>query len=206
MDVPFTTLAAFALTSLIIELTPGPNMVYLAILTLGEGRRAGFAAVAGVALGLLVLGMVAALGFGALLLNTPVVYQVLRWGGVAYLLWLAWEDWRGAEASVTQPVEPTAHGRYFARGLMTNMLNPKAGIFYIAVLPNFLDASRPAVSQAVFLTILYVAIATAMHTMIVTLAGTALPLLEDDRRKLVIRRVLSLALAAVAIWLAWSTR
>ncbi|MEA2984656.1 MAG: hypothetical protein QOD94_910 [Alphaproteobacteria bacterium] len=205
MDVPLATVAGFALTSLIIELTPGPNMVYLAILTLGEGRRAGFAAVAGVTLGLLVLGVVAAVGSDALALNSPAVYQVMRWGGVIYLLWLAWDDWRDAGSSIG-PVTVTSPWRYFARGLITNMLNPKAGIFYIAVLPNFLDSSRPVVGQAVLLTVLYVAIATAIHASIVTLAGTALPLLEDRRRELIIRRVLALALVTVAGWLAWSTR
>jgi len=206
MDLSLATLCAFALTSLVIELTPGPNMVYLTILTLGEDRRAGYAAVAGVALGLLLLGMVAAFGFGALTRNSPAVYQAMRWAGVAYLLWLAWDGWRGVGSSTTQTMVRNSHQRHFARGFITNMLNPKAGIFYIALLPNFIDVTRPVVGQAVALSVVYVAIATVIHASVVTLAGVALPLLEDRRRKQIIRRILSLALAAVAFWLAWSTR
>lgn len=206
MDFPLATLVAFALTSLVIELTPGPNMVYLAILTLSEGRRAGFAAVAGVALGLLILGLVAAFGFGALALKSPTLYQFMRWGGVAYLLWLAWDGWRDAGSSAVREMKRTSRRRHFVRGFITNMLNPKAGIFYVALLPNFLDLARPIIGQAVFLSVVYVAIATVIHASVVTLAGTALPFLEDQRRKRIIRRVLSLVLAAVAVWLAWSTR
>ena len=89
---------------------------------------------------------------------------------------------------------------------MTNVLNPKAGVFYIAVLPNFMESARPELSQALLLTAVYVMVATTIHAVIVVVAATALPLLEDSRRALIIRRVLSLVLVVVAIWLAWLTR
>ena len=91
---------AFAATSVLIELTPGPNMAYLAVIAATEGRRPGYAAVAGVALGLAVMGLLAALGLAVVVQNQPWAYQALRWGGVAYLLWLAWDGWRGAGESV----------------------------------------------------------------------------------------------------------
>lgn len=206
MDIPITTVAAFAVMALLIEVTPGPNMVYLAVLTLGEGRRAGFAAVAGVALGLLTIGMISAFGFGALALEIPALYQAMRWGGVAYLLWLAWDGWHAARSPVRSTPAGNSHRQYFLRGLITNMLNPKAGIFYVTLLPNFVDASRPIIPQAVVLSGFYVVIATGIHTLLVLLAGMALPLLQGDRREMFIRRALSLSLVAVACWLAWSTR
>ena len=86
-------LLAFALTALIIEITPGPNMTYLAALSLSNGARTGFAAVAGIALGLLTYGVIAAFGLAAVIDNSPLLYGLLRWGGVIYLLWLAWESW-----------------------------------------------------------------------------------------------------------------
>jgi threonine/homoserine/homoserine lactone efflux protein len=92
------TLAGFALTSVLIELTPGPNMAWLAVLAATEGRRQGYAAVAGVALGLGLVGAIAALGLAAVLQTSPLAYQTLRWAGVAYLLWMAYEAWRGADA------------------------------------------------------------------------------------------------------------
>jgi threonine/homoserine/homoserine lactone efflux protein len=140
-------LLSFALAATLIELTPGPNMAYIAILSIQSGRRAGLSAVAGIALGLLGAGLAAALGLAALIDVFPPVYNVLRWAGVLYLLWLAWEGWRGSKGS---PVEAGRIGWgqavYFRRGLITNLLNPKAYLFYIAVLPRFVDPGRPLAS------------------------------------------------------------
>src|SRR5438552_14375138 len=81
-------LVAFVLTSLIIEMTPGPNMAYLAVLGASRGRLAGFSAVFGVALGLTLLGVTAGLGAGSLILDNRVAYETLRWAGAIYLCWL----------------------------------------------------------------------------------------------------------------------
>ncbi len=193
------SLAAFALTSLIVELTPGPNMAYLALVAATEGRRRGYAAVAGVALGLAVIGVLAALGLAALIAASPAAYQVLRWGGVAYLLWLAWEGWRGAERPEDGTVAGSPLSVWFRRGLITNLLNPKAAVFYVAVLPEFL-APDGGLDDALTLSMIYVAVATFVHAMIVTLAGSAQTLLSDPARAKFIRRMLSLALAGVAVW------
>jgi threonine/homoserine/homoserine lactone efflux protein len=200
-------LSAFAVTCLVIELTPGPNMAYLAVLSASKGRRAGFAATLGVTLGLLVVGLAAALGLAALIANSRMLYQALRWGGVLYLLWLAYEGWRGDEE--TSPGTATAaasDSKYFVRGLVTNLLNPKAGIFYIAVLPTFVIETRPIVGQAVSLSLVYVAIATMVHSIIVILADAARPWLEDERRSKIVRRALSLLLVGIAVWLFVTTR
>jgi threonine/homoserine/homoserine lactone efflux protein len=202
------TALAFALTSLVIELTPGPNMAYLAILSVGAGRRAGFAATLGVALGLLIVGLGAALGLTALIANSQVLYQTLRWVGAFYLLWLAWEGWRG-EAETSPGKAGSAldtRARYFMRGLVTNLLNPKAGLFYVAVLPTFVDNMRPLVGQTVTLSLIYVAVATLVHATIVLLADAARPWLEDGRRSMIVRRALSLLLVAIAAWLLVTTR
>ncbi|CAI2931559.1 LysE family translocator [Aminobacter niigataensis] len=200
-DLP--TLLSFALTSLIIELTPGPNMTYLALVSAGEGRRAGFATVAGIALGLAVLGIVAALGVTELIQASNLLYEGLRWAGVLFLLFLAYEGWRGqAEVVAT---DKDADRRYFMRGLITNLLNPKAAVFYVAVLPTFIVAERPVLSQTITLTAIYVAVATIIHALIVTLAGTLEPFLNDSRRERFARRTLSALLAGVAIWFAFST-
>src|SRR5256885_7235524 len=87
-------LVAFVLTALIIEMTPGPNMAYLAVLGASQGRIAGFSAVVGVALGLALLGIVVGLGGGSLVLNNRIVYEGLRWAGALYLCWLAFDSWK----------------------------------------------------------------------------------------------------------------
>ena len=137
-----TQLAAFALTALLIELTPGPNMAWLALLAATEGRRLGFAAVAGVALGLSLIGLLAALGLSALLQSQPLAYQALRWAGVAYLLWIAWDTWRGASGDEHGAGQGASAAAQFRRGLITNLLNPKAAVFYIALLPTFITPGR----------------------------------------------------------------
>ncbi|WP_269932571.1 LysE family translocator [Aminobacter sp. HY435] len=198
-----STLVSFALTSLIIELTPGPNMTYLALVSAGEGRRAGFATVAGIALGLLVIGLVAALGVTELIQSSQLLYEGLRWAGVLFLLYLAYEGWRGSGEAV--PAGNDADRRYFTRGLVTNLLNPKAAVFYIAVLPTFIAAERPVLSQTLALTAIYVAVATIIHALIVVLSSQLEPLLNNARIEKIARRALSALLAAVAIWFAFST-
>lgn len=202
----FNALSSFIVTCLIIESTPGPNMGYLAILSAADGRRRGYAAVAGIALGLLMVGIAAALGLAAVISNSPAAYQALRWGGVLYMLWLAWDSWRGgAEIAPEKTDGWPQSAKYFRRGLITNLLNPKAAAFYIAILPGFVDTSAHVTAQTVTLTVIYVSIATAIHALIVTLAGTARAFLEDPARNLVVRRILALALAGIALWFAWST-
>lgn len=199
-----STLASFALTSLIIELTPGPNMTYLALVSAGEGRRAGFATVAGIALGLAVIGVVAALGVTELIHASKLLYEGLRWGGVLFLLYLAYEGWRGpGNEAVLEGSD--ADRRYFTRGLVTNLLNPKAAVFYVAVLPTFIAAEQPVLPQTLTLTAIYVAVATVIHFLIVVLASQLEPLLNNPRIESMSRRALSALLAAVAIWFAFST-
>lgn len=203
---PWEVLAAFVLTSALIEVTPGPNMVYLAVVAATDGRRPGYAAVAGVALGLAVVGAVAAFGLAAVINATPLLYQVLRWAGVVYLLWLAWDGWQDAAEGVEHAALGSTLGQYFSRGLITNLLNPKAAAFYIAVLPGFVSATSDVLAQTLLLSGTYVIVATVIHAGIVTAAGGVRTLLDDPVRNRLVRRVLALTLAGVAVWFAWKTR
>ena len=208
-DIPVTwqMLGSFVVTCAVIELTPGPNMGYLALLAARSGRRAGLAATAGIALGLLGLGIAVALGLATLLANSPTAYEILRWSGVGYLLWLAWEGWRdSADTSAKQATDLTGHAAYFRRGLITNVLNPKAALFFVGVLPQFVEASRGVISQTTFLSIVYVLIASTIHGSIVMLAGAAHRMLERGERMRSIGRGLSVVLGCIALWLAYATR
>ncbi|WP_409433566.1 LysE family translocator [Litorimonas sp. RW-G-Af-16] len=200
-------LGVFILTAFLIESTPGPNMAFLALISATEGRRYGFATTLGVALGLLIIGLLAAAGVAAVISQSPIMFQILRWGGIVYLLYLAWEGWR--EAGENSP--STAHGAkssatYFRHGLIVNLLNPKAAFFYIAILPTFVSTTDTSFTQTASLTLLYVGIATIMHILIVTFASLFNPFLADPKRNKMTRQILSLALAVVAIWFGYSTR
>jgi len=198
-------LLAFALTALVIEITPGPNMTYLAALSLSSGMRSGLAAVAGIALGLMTYGLIATFGLAAIIYELPLLYSVLRWGGVLYLLWLAWDSWTGADGTSGDPGEERSWAA-FRRGVITNWLNPKAAVFYIAVLPEFIRTDGGAVArQTLVLSLIYVAIATAIHATIVLLAGSLQSVIVSANNRRTIRRGFALMLVAIAIWFALST-
>lgn len=190
---------ALAVTSLIVELTPGPNMAWLAILSATEGRARGLAAVAGVALGLSLVGAAAALGLAALIDSQPLIYQALRWAGLFYLLFLAWSAWSGADGDEDGRLGQTGWS-YFRQGILTNVLNPKAAVFYLTILPEFLP---PAAGWTLSLgfSAIYVGVASAVHAAIVLLAGVASGWLGDPARVARARRVMALALVGVAVWL-----
>jgi threonine/homoserine/homoserine lactone efflux protein len=195
---------AFAWTALLIELTPGPNMTWLALLSARRGATAALAAVAGVTTGLAVVGFAATLGLGPILAATPWLYELLRWSGVAYLLWLAWEGWVGDEGEVATSDDETA-ARLYRDGLITNLLNPKAVLFYVTVLPAFIVAERAPGPQRLTLILTYLAVATCIHLAIVFAAERAARLLGDTARRRLIGRWLSLSLVLVAGWLAITT-
>lgn len=203
------SLLAFALTCFVIEITPGPNMAYLAALSLSQGVRAGLAAVAGIALGLSIYGVAASLGLGVVIDSSRFLYETLRWGGVAYLLWLAWEAWTAEREVAPDAVEGrSAIGAWtaFRRGLITNLLNPKAAVFYVAVLPDFVRIGQGSVTaQTLMLSAIYVGIATAIHLIIVLLASRLQSVIATAEQRRTVRRVLAVLLAAIAIWFAFST-
>jgi threonine/homoserine/homoserine lactone efflux protein len=201
-------LPEFILAVLLLELTPGPNMAYLATLTFDKGRGAGLLAVVGVAAGLSVHAVVAALGLGALINQAPFLYEALRWTGIAYILFLAWEGWQPEKEN--SPAHPGgASGSLFWRGFFSNVFNPKSIMFFVSVVPGFVgyqSGARSLPAQVAVFGVVYVGIATAIHASIVVLAGQLRPWLMAGSRQQAIRRILSLALVLVAAWLAWTTR
>jgi threonine/homoserine/homoserine lactone efflux protein len=201
------SLTAFAITALIIEMTPGPNMGYLAVLSLSRGWRVGIAAVAGVALGHAAYGVAAAFGVTAAVDAFPLLYEVLRWSGVAYMLWLAYEAWATEAETSPDVTRDNAHGARlaFQRGLITNLLNPKAAIFFVTVVPTFVRPGGSVTAQTLLLSVIFVAVATAVHTVIVVLAGRVQPFAASPARRRPIRRGLAVVLMAIAAWLAYST-
>jgi threonine/homoserine/homoserine lactone efflux protein len=194
-------LIAFVLTSLIIEMTPGPNMAYLAVLGASRGRLAGFSAVLGVALGLALLGVAAGLGAGSLILDNHVAYETLRWAGAIYLCWLAYDSWKEARRPVeTAAISPSLFVQ-FRRGFITNLLNPKAALFFIAVVPEFISGPAPSLRELAVLVSIYVAVATFVHGLIVLLAGTLQAFLAAPQRRQMAGNIFAVVLFLVAVWL-----
>lgn len=154
-------LALFAAASALLALTPGPNLLYLVSRTLCQGRRAGIVSLAGTSLGFFFHLLAAALGLSVIFIAVPLLYDLLRYAGAAYLLWLAWTAVRqrgaGMFASASLPEESPA--RLFRVGLLTSVLNPKLALFYLALLPQFVDPSRGSVfAQSIVLGLIQIAI------------------------------------------------
>src|ERR1700684_2982701 len=142
-----TALLGFALVSFGIVLTPGPNMIYLISRSLTQGPAAGIVSLSGVALGFVFYMLCAAFGITALLLAVPYAYDALRLSGAAYLLWLAWQALKPNGRSPFQVRKLKVDGprKLFAMGFVTNLLNPKIAMLYLALLPQFLDPVQGSV-------------------------------------------------------------
>lgn len=191
-------IVGFALAVLLIELTPGPNMAWLAGLAATEGRRGGLAAVAGVALGLLANGVLAALGLAAVLQAAPQLWNILRFAGAAMMLWLAVEAWRGTGDGSRSTRAGSSSRRAFTTGALINLLNPKAYIFFLVVAPQFLNGEALGIRNALILSLISVAIATSIHLSIVIAGSKAHHWLSDPGRTKIVRRVFAAIMLAVA--------
>lgn len=192
--------AEFLVAAIVMEITPGPNMTWLALLSAREGRMAGLQAVAGIASGLALLAVIAATGVSALISAWPALYEALRWAGVAFLLYLAWEAWVGEKDDGKRP----DLGKHFRRGLVVNLLNPKAAAVFVVMIPSFAGPD-PSVGALAAMTLAYLAMATLAHALIVAFAGNFQKAMADPRREVTVRRVFAIALAAVAIWFAFTS-
>ena len=146
-------LIAYTIAAALLTITPGADTLLVIRHAAGRGKQAGFAAAAGVCLGTLMWGAVVAVGVAALIVASPFFFTLLKWAGAAYLVWLGMTlllpmpDGREPPSKLT-PLRP---GNAFASGLLTNLLNPKVGVFYLAFLPQFIP---PGVQQAPFILLL----------------------------------------------------
>jgi len=171
-------LSLFVLASVLLVLTPGPNLLYLISRTLAQGRTAGLVSLAGTTTGFVFHILAAALGISAVFVAVPVAYDGLRWAGAAYLLWLAWDAVRtpadGTAGGVFAPRRlPTAEpARLFRMGLLTSILNPKVALFYLALFPQFVEPARGSVlTQSLVLGLVQIVIAVIGDTLIVMAAA-----------------------------------
>jgi threonine/homoserine/homoserine lactone efflux protein len=204
------TLLVFAALSLGLAVTPGPNMLYLVSRSLAQGTAAGMISLAGCQFGSLAIMICAAAGITAALMAIPYAWDVLRLGGAAYLAFLAWQCVRpGGQplfAPRALPREPAA--RLFGVGFATAALNPKVALFYMAVLPPFLDPERGSLlAQAMILGLTQIIVCTAWDAVLVRgAAGTAKFLSTKPFWMAMQRWVLGAALALLAVKLATEAR
>ena len=205
---PVSVHAAFgmAAAALAMVLTPGPNMMYLASRSIGQGRRAGLVSLAGTGAGFVIYMLMANLGLAIVFIAVPWLFIGFKAAGVAYLVWLSWQALRpdGAGVFEVRDLARESDGRLFRMGLLTNLLNPKVAIMYLTLIPQFIDPSRGSqVAQGIALGLLQIGVSMAINTVIVIGAGSIAGFL-DGRPGWTVwqRRITGTMLGIVAILLA----
>ncbi|OSM94312.1 MULTISPECIES: LysE family translocator [Lonsdalea] len=171
----FSNLVTFALISLGLVLTPGPNMIYLISRSLCQGPKAGLISLGGVALGFVFYMMCAAAGITALVMAIPYAYDVLRFGGALYLLYLAWQVVKpgGRSPFEVRELRPDTPSRLFFIGFVTNLLNPKIAVMYLSLLPQFITLEQGHVlAQSLVLGMVQIAISVSVNALITVVAGS----------------------------------
>ncbi len=139
-------LALFIVTAFVLYATPGVDMLFTVSRTLQHGWRTGMAAALGITAGCVVHTLAAALGLAALLAASALAFTAIKWLGAAYLLWLALGMLRASvhdSATALAVSSPLPAKQVFAQGFLTNVLNPKVALFFLALLPQFISADAP---------------------------------------------------------------
>jgi threonine/homoserine/homoserine lactone efflux protein len=178
------TLWVFCVTALALLVIPGPAVLYVVVQGAEQGRRVGLASVAGIHLGTLVHVFAATVGLSALIVASALSFNVVKYAGAAYLIYVGLRKLLGRDDPSLEPGEQRiSYRRAFVRGSVVNVLNPKTALFFLALLPQFVDPDRGGVwSQALVLGLLFVALGLVTDSMYALAAGTVGGFLRRRRR------------------------
>jgi threonine/homoserine/homoserine lactone efflux protein len=180
-------LATFLLTVTLLCVIPGPDQLFIVAQAVRRGPRGGVAAAFGMSGGMLVHTTAAVLGLSALVRSSATAFEALRWAGAAYLLWLAITALRRghapAPAAQAAPAAPAPTSRILRQAVVTNILNPKIVVFYVAFLPQFLDPARGAIGlQLALLGLTFTLVGLAVDLVVGVTAGRLGRRLTRSRR------------------------
>jgi threonine/homoserine/homoserine lactone efflux protein len=208
--VDLSTLALFGLAALALTASPGPDMLLIASRGASQGRVAGFATLAGIQAGTYCHALAAALGLSQLFLIVPVAYDIVRYAGAAYLLWLAWKTLR-SNGTVLAPTAGLRHhpiGVMFRQGLFTNLLNPKMALFVLALFPQFVrpEAGSVALQIMVLATVLNAIGIVVNGVVILTASRLGRLFAGQGRWRRLPQMLLATVFAGLAVRLAFDTR
>lgn len=183
-----STIALFLLAALGLLLIPGPAVLYVVTRSAAQGRRAGLASVLGIESASLIHVAAASLGLSALLLTSALAFNIVKYLGAAYLIYLGVRTLLSHQAGQQTSIPAArSHWQLFSKGFLVNLLNPKTALFFYAFLPQFVDPARGAVvGQILLLGILFVLLASCTDSLYALLGSLAGQLLTRSAR---IRRV-----------------
>ena len=206
---PLEIIMTFFTASVLLGMAPGPDNIFVLTQSALRGRGAGLAVVLGLCTGLILHTMAVALGVAVIFQTSAVAFTVLKFFGVGYLLYLAWQAFRASAQAVRGTGrEAYSYWGYYGRGIMMNVTNPKVSLFFLAFLPQFADPHRgPVVYQMLFLGVLFIIATILVFGSIALLAGTLGQYLNRSQRvQLILNRLAGTVFIALAIKLATSQR
>lgn len=178
------TILIFSAASFALAVTPGPDMILVAARSAAQGRVAGLVTQFGVSAGSAFHAIILALGLSQLFLAVPYAYDIVRYLGAAYLLYLAWQAFTARDGFSIQSTSNKRLSLFviFRQGFFSNVLNPKVALFYLALFPQFLEPERGSVAlQVLVLASLFLIIDFAVHGVVIWLAGSIRSLSANGR-------------------------
>ena len=200
--IPIDALVLFAGSALALDISPGPDNIFVLTQSALYGRRAGILVTLGLCTGLIVHTTLVALGVAALIQASPVAFTVLKAAGALYLLYLAWGAFRTSAGGLSADGDGGMTGlQYYRRGIIMNVSNPKVSVFFLAFLPQFADPAQGALAPQIFLLGgVFMALALAVFGGIAILAGTLGDWLKRSPRIQVhLNRVVGVVFVALAL-------
>lgn len=153
----------FALTVIPLIFTPGPDMLFILSQVMGKDAKAGMMATVGVCLGYLVHSVLVALGIAAIIVSFPILFETIRWLGIAYLLFLAFSLIKSVFNTQRLAIEKKNTAKPIQKGFFTALLNPKGMLIYFAILPQFIDKTGNTVSQGLILSFIFIGLCFVVY-------------------------------------------
>ncbi len=153
----------FALTVIPLIFTPGPDMLFILSQVMGKDAKAGMMATVGVCLGYLVHSVLVALGIAAIIVSFPILFETIRWLGIAYLLFLAFSLIKSVFNTQKLAIEKKNTAKPIQKGFFTALLNPKGMLIYFAILPQFIDKTGNTVSQGLILSFIFIGLCFVVY-------------------------------------------
>ena len=180
----FSTLGIFIAASLVLAITPGPGVLYIVTRSISQGRAAGLASVAGVAIGNFCNALGASLGLAALFAISSLAFIIVKYLGAAYLIYIGVKTIRNANAKTdieNVNLTPASPKRIFMDGLLVALLNPKTALFFAAFLPQFIHAGHALMAQTIVLGLVFVIVAAITDSLYVMLSSFIRPFLQRNQ-------------------------
>ncbi len=178
-----SVLVVFALTVTPLIFTPGPDMLFILSQVMGKDAKAGMMATVGVCTGYLVHSVLVALGIAAIIVSFPILFETIRWLGIAYLLYLAVHLIKSVFNNKKLSIEKQSASNPIKKGFFTALLNPKGMLIYFAILPQFIDQSGNTVTQGLILSLVFIALIFSVYCSLSLVFAKITQKTEIDARK-----------------------